>query len=769
MQMMTAMYSVFRVLRRRTYFFDSIPNDQLQLVSERGFNWQSRGGAPCFVLQPRHSAFPLGWVRIRVLLDGESGQNIRPGIYVDSGEGFGGEEYLRLPKPSHGIIDLVVRLQNRVSALRFDPIGAYGKFHFGGITIQEMGELEAGLRIAIHHTRIFFSSAKSLGQLINKIISLWRDGGIRKIVNFIVQRYRAQVAANDYEYLVSQDDTLSDVDRGSIRKRIEVLAHQPLISVVMPVYNTTEKWLRQAIESVRRQLYPNWELCIADDASTKPHVRRMLNEYQSSDSRIKVVFRDVNGHVSAASNSALELVTGEFVALLDHDDELAEHALYMVAEELNQHPNADIIYSDEDKIDKLGKRSDPHFKSDWNPDLFYSQNYISHLGVYRAHLVREVGGFRKGYEGSQDYDLCLRCLAKTQGDRMRHIPYVLYHWRTIKGSTALASGEKSYAEVAAQKALSDYFASNGEKTKVEVGKSPTTYRVSYPIPEPPPLVSLVIPTRNGLEILRQCVDSIKGKTRYANYEIVIVDNQSDDRQTLEYLSALKRDGVARIVRYDRTFNFSAINNFAVAQCSGELVCLINNDIEVIAPDWLSEMVSHAIRPEIGAVGAKLLYSDGRIQHAGIILGVGGVAGHSHKYFDRSDSGYFMRLNLVQNLSAVTAACLVIRRSVYNEVGGLDEENLAVAFNDVDFCLRIREAGYRNLWTPYAQLYHHESASRGAEDNLEKQARFQKEVHFMKKRWGIDLLNDPYYSPRLTLDSEDFSYAWPPRIRPPWKT
>lgn len=603
-----------------------------------------------------------------------------------------------------------------------------------------------------------------------------RGGGLKCLLKKAIQLYRREglvgvkrrFKVNDYTEWIHRYDTLTPEMRANMRARIDVFAHKRRISVLMPVYNTNPKWLKEAIDSVRQQLYPYWELCIADDVSTDPRIRPILERYAQEDMRIKVVFREVNGHISDASNSALGVATGEYVALLDHDDMLAAHALYMVAEEVSEHPEADIIYSDEDKIDERNKRFDPHFKSDWNPDLFYSQNYVSHLGVYRTHLVRELGGFRKGYEGSQDYDLCLRCVAKTKERHIRHIPHVLYHWRAVAGSTALATGEKKYAEIAGSKALSDYFRTINSEVTVEFGEIPTTYRVRFPLPSKPPLVSLVIPTRNGFEILKQCIESIKAKTTYPNYEIIIVDNQSDEALTLGYLAELGRQHIARILRYDKPFNFSAINNYAVAHCAGELVGLINNDIEIVSPEWLSEMVSHALRPEVGAVGAKLMYGDGRLQHAGVIVGLGGVAGHSHKYFAGDSYGYFFRLRLLQNLSAVTAACLVVRKSVYQEVGGLEEQNLTIAFNDVDFCLRIRDAGYRNLWTPYALMYHHESVSRGAEDSPEKIARFQQEINFMKKRWGMSLLKDPYYNVNLTLDLEDFSIAWPPRVQPPWR-
>ncbi|HEX2851868.1 MAG TPA: glycosyltransferase [Opitutaceae bacterium] len=547
------------------------------------------------------------------------------------------------------------------------------------------------------------------------------------------------------------------------------LARQPLISVVMPVYNTPEQWLVKAIESVRAQTYPNWEFCIADDASPEPQVRTVLEKFAAEDRRIKVTFRPTNGHISAASNSALEHATGEFVALLDHDDELAPHALFEVATLLNALPETDYIYSDEDKIDEEGRRFEPYFKPDFLPDLFHGQNYTSHLSVYRTALVKAAGGFRVGYEGSQDWDLALRVLDRTKVERVRHIPKILYHWRAIPGSTALLLSEKNYPLEAARKALTDHFARLGQA--VELSTVPGDHwRIKYPLPAEAPLVSLLIPTRNGHRVLRRCIESILEKTTYPKFEIIVVDNGSDESDTLDFLHSLsggkhplvKPHHQVRVLRHEAPFNYSAINNYAVKEARGTVVGLLNNDLEVITPGWLEEMTAQALRPEIGCVGAMLYYPNDTIQHAGAILGVGGVAGHAFRDFPRGTAGKFNRARLVQNYSAVTAACLVIRKSIYTQVGGLDEKTLAVAFNDIDFCLKVRDAGFRNLWTPFAEFYHHESATRGADDTPEKEERFRREVETMMMRWGPALYRDPAYNPNLTLEVNDFTLASPPR-------
>jgi glycosyltransferase involved in cell wall biosynthesis len=563
---------------------------------------------------------------------------------------------------------------------------------------------------------------------------------------------------------ISYTKWLLDCDEWSQIARQGAIAHlnemesPPTVSVVMPTYNTNPEWLREAIDSVLNQIYPYWELCIADDASTAPHVREILEQYRALDTRIRVVYRTVCGHISAASNSALGLATGDFVALLDHDDVLPEHALYHVASSIQKNTDAIILYSDEDKLAEDGSRTEPHFKSDWNPDLLFSQNYICHLCVIKRSILQKIRGFRTGVEGSQDHDLILRCLPHVKDSQIIHIPKILYHWRIHPQSTAQSVACKSYTSDAGIRALADYFNENGpDGTFVEQGLLPNTYRVRWPIPKPDPLVSLLIPTRDRRELVETVITSILKKTDYKNFEILVLDNGSTDPDTIEYFTHIqKEEHCVRVVAYDYPFNYSAINNYGISKAKGDIVGFINNDIEVITPCWLGEMVSHALRPGIGCVGAKLYYSNESLQHGGVILGVGGVAGHSHKHLPKNHPGYFRRAMLTQNLSAVTAACLIMRKSVFEEVGGFDEKKLTVAFNDVDLCLKVREAGYRNLWTPYAELFHHESLSRGHEDSPEKQQRFQSEVRHIKQKWTYKLQRDPYYNENLTLDREDFS-------------
>jgi glycosyltransferase involved in cell wall biosynthesis len=571
--------------------------------------------------------------------------------------------------------------------------------------------------------------------------------------------------AGDYARWIRCYDQLQRQDVKYIREQIAQFHHSPLISVLLPVYNSNLKWLGRAILSVQKQLYPRWELCIVDDASTERKLWPFLQKYARRDSRIKLMRRMENGHISAASNDALGLANGDFVALLDHDDELAPTALYFVALALNENRELQLLYSDEDKLDARSRRSDPYFKSDWNPELLLAQNFVLHLGVYRTDLVRRVGGFRIGFEGSQDYDLTLRCIEQIRLEQIKHLPHVLYHWRMADESTASYATAKPYAQEAARRAVQEHL----DRTGVAATVAPhhgVYLRTKYARPAEQPIVSIVIPTRDRASCLQKCLESIFEKTVYRNYEVIVLDNESHESETLEYLAALGKRERVHVERIEGAFNYSRLNNRGVELSRGSFIALLNNDVEVISNSWLSEMVSHALRPEVGMVGARLWYPNRTIQHGGVILGAGGIASHAHVGL-RHEHGYFGRANLAQNLSAVTAACAVVRREVYLQLGGFDEVNLTVTFNDVDFCLRLREAGYWIVWTPYAELVHHESVSRGFDDSTPKQLRCLAEIDYMKAKWGHVLQRDPFYNPNLSLGEDLFTLAFPPRISKPW--
>jgi O-antigen biosynthesis protein len=593
-------------------------------------------------------------------------------------------------------------------------------------------------------------------------MSLWRHGGVRAV------QQRVFTTAN-YDLWVELYDAISEGDRSAIAARIQTFSHRPVLSILLPVSDPSERALLSTIESVRRQLYPLWELCVAGDASASAQVGLALEATGAArDERIRSVFGGEMRSMSTAANSALELATGEFVGLIECGDEVAEHGLYMAAEQLQAALDADLIYSDEDSIDEIGRRFAPHFKSDWNLDLFLSQNAIGGLCMYRTSLVREASGFRPAYEGSHDYDLALRVTERTEAARIRHIPHVLYHRRANPGSKAPATSGPDHAAEVAKKSVEDHLRRRGIAADVFFVPGTSFRHIRYRLNRPEPLVSVIVPTRDRMDLLKRCVAGVLADTAYANLELLIVDNGSVEAATKVYLREIEGDTRVRVIEYLKSFNYSAINNFAVRQARGEVIVLLNNDTEVISGHWLSEMVANAMRPEVGAVGARLLYPDGTLQHAGTVVGMGFVAGHVHSGISRDDPGYFSRAMLQQNLSAVTAACLAIRGEVFEEVGGLDEE-LRVAFNDVDLCLRIRQRGYLIVYTPLVELYHHESASRGSDLIAERRPEFEREIRYMAQRWAGVMANDPYYNPNLSLFQASPVLAFPPRQHYPWRS
>lgn len=574
-------------------------------------------------------------------------------------------------------------------------------------------------------------------------------------ISHTIQRAKIEKLRNQASYpnWLARNEVL---DIEAMTQEIATFHYQPKISIAMPVYNVEEKWLRLCIDSILNQVYTNWELCMADDASTDPNVKKILTEYQQLDERIRVVFREQNGHISEATNSALAIATGEFVALLDNDDELAINAFYEVAKVLNENPELDLIYSDEDKIDMDGNRSDPAFKPDWSPDLLLGTNYISHLGVYRRSILEEIGGFRKGYEGSQDYDLVLRFTEKTTKERIKHIPKVLYYWRMLPTSTAVDQGSKGYAFEAGLRAVQDALVRRGINGHATHGAANGLYDVYYDI-ESEKLVSIIIPTKNGYKDVQRCVSSIIEKTTYQNYEIIMADNGSTDPKMHELYAEFEQQLPGRffVESIDIPFNFSTINNRAAKKAHGEYLLFLNNDTEVITENWLTLMVSFAQQERIGCVGAKLLYPNNTVQHAGVILGLGGVAGHGHYGYPHGDLGYFGRLAINVNYSAVTAACLLMKKADFDAVGGF-EEAFTVAFNDVDLCLKVQALGRDNVWLHEAELYHFESQTRGYDDKGKKKKRFEQEKVMMEEKWGPLIENDPFYNPNLTRDIPNFS-------------
>ena len=594
---------------------------------------------------------------------------------------------------------------------------------------------------------------EKLVRFVYSTLKIWRRSRLIALMRKIMKRLAliTGIIRSDYEKWILNNEPKA---KQLVEQRAEInnFNYMPLVSIIMPVWNTPAKILNQTFKSVVDQTYDKWELCIADGNSNSD-TKKVLSYWAKKDRRIRIKFLNENKGIAANSNEALLLAQGEFVAFLDHDDLLAPFALFEVVNALQMDANVDVVYSDEDKTNESGRRFDPFFKPDFSPDYLRSVNYMTHFLVVRKSLEDQAAWFREGYDGAQDYDLILRLVEKARV--VAHIPKILYHWRVWASSAASGSDAKPYANASGKKALQEHLTRESLSAQVEDGFHPTFYHVRYQLAKNP-LISIIIPNQDHALDLERCVNSILQKTTYPNFEIILVENGSREQKTFNMYKYLERDSRIHLMEWNEPFNYSRVNNWAAEQANGEVFLFLNNDTQIINNDWLEQMLQFAMRSDVGAIGAKLYYPDESIQHAGVIIGLGGIAGHGHKNFPRKQAGYFGSLISVQNVSAVTAACLMIRKQVFQEVNGFNEE-YALAFGDVDLCLKILQKGYLNVWTPYAELYHYESKTRGGEDTPEKQARFRKEVDYFRQEWtGILERGDEYYNPNLSLEREDFS-------------
>ena len=538
------------------------------------------------------------------------------------------------------------------------------------------------------------------------------------------------------------------------KQRHHHFEYSPLISVAVPAYRTPEKFLAQMIDSLLAQTYGNWELCIANGSPEDSAMKKVLEEYTKKDSRIRVSELTENKGIAGNTNAALEMAQGEFVGLLDHDDLLAPNALYEIALALGKDRALDAVYTDEDKVTtELDEHFQPHLKPDFNLDLLRSNNYICHFFVVRRSIVQKVGGFRQEFDGAQDHDFIFRCIETAE--KVGHIPEILYHWRTHKASTADNPASKMYAFDAGKRAIEAHLKRTGTEGTVSHTPDLGFFRVKYPV-QGQPLVSIIIPNKDEKETLKACIDSIREKTEYPNYEIIIVENNSTTDEIFQYYKELSQDPRIRLLRWKKEFNYSAINNYGVRHANGEYLLFLNNDVTVITPGWIKELLGVCQRPEVGAAGVKLIYPDDTIQHAGCVIGLGGIAGHMFVDMPANRTGYLHKASILQDMSAVTAACMMMKRTAFEETGGFTEK-LSVAFNDVDLCLKVRKNHKLIVYDPYVQLYHMESKTRGAEDNKEKVRRFQEEIEYMRCQW-IDILKkgDPYYNKNLSLTKWNYS-------------
>ena len=592
-------------------------------------------------------------------------------------------------------------------------------------------------------------------ETVHVALEFGKKHGLKALL--LKSRHKLQGLDNDYDYGEWYELTRPKEEELAAQRETR-FAYEPLLSIVIPAYKTPEKYLREMLDSILAQTYRNWEVCVANGSPKGEGaiVSRVMAEYTKKDSRFHVSELGDNFGISGNTNAALGMAKGDFIILADHDDTIPEHALYEVAKTINGHPDCDVIYSDEDKLDMDGGALfDPHFKPDFNPDLLTSVNYICHLFVVKRTLLDQVGGFRHEFDGAQDYDFIFRCTERAK--EICHIPKVLYHWRCHQESTASNPESKLYAFEAGARAIMAHYERCGiPAEKVEKGVDYGIYHTTFKI-QGNPLVSVIIPNKDHSVDLDLCIRSIIERATYKNLEFIVVENNSTEQETFDYYKDLEtmRENV-HVVFYEGGFNYSKINNFGADAAKGSYLLLLNNDTEMIDGGAIGEMLGYCMRGDVGIVGAKLLYEDETIQHAGVVLGFGGTAGHAFIGKPRYDTGYFGRILCAQDYSAVTAACMMVKRSVFDEVGGLTEE-LAVAFNDIDFCLKVRKTGKLVVYDPYAEWFHYESKSRGYEDSPEKVERFNDEVDTLLRSWReIIEQGDPYYNPNLTLDNSDFS-------------
>jgi O-antigen biosynthesis protein len=725
--------------------------------------WSTETGPAQFDMFPMYGTFPAGWV----LLDGRlirHGADYRAKLLIDLGNGFENRNSIAPPISRKGTIHELIWLPPNIKRLRWQATNAAGVFEQSPLRITKICWIERVARMIRRIMPMLYTHPRerrhraglTLFRMLYDLRGAYEAAG----------KFRAYSPTLDYPDWIVLFATLTQRDRRLIKRRTAHLRNPPVISLLLPVRGERLVFLRQAVASVVRQLYPHWELCIALDRACSAETRRVAEDVAAGDRRIRVVAVDdgVDPTVldsglhrnDGQKEKVLGQTRGEYIALLGPDDLLPEHALYCLAAEISAHPDVGMLYTDEDRIDDAGVRSHSRFKPDWNPQLLLTGNYIGGLCAWRRTVLLASGNEPSSLMETDGYGLALSAAQRLTPEQIRHIPFILYHRR---GPERPAGGKQ---------VLEEHLAQTGVRAQVLPISAGAGYRIRYALPEPPPLVSIIIPTRDGVELLRRCIESLRSLSSYPQYEIIVVDNQSSDPAALAYLDELSRTTGVSVLRYDRPFNFSAINNFAARQAKGDVLCLLNNDTEVISPDWLEEMVGHLGQNQVGVVGAKLYYPDGRVQHAGDVVGVGGCANHLHSMLGKDDPGYCNRAILAQDLSAVTAACLVTWRDLYLKLGGLNEKDLPVAFNDVDYCLRVREAGKRVVWTPHAELYHHESASRGRDRSPQQRGRATREAKYMRRRWKQVMNHDPAYNPNLSQERADFSLSHAPMTTLPWR-
>jgi GT2 family glycosyltransferase len=725
---------------------DLLPWRDLEPVpgAPRG-TWEAVDEDPQFIVSCH---LPAGWVRVRLKMHSPARGRIE--FYAERKGGFSPAGLVGQFAVGHGENDeeFFLRLPVATRALRIDPIEGTGIFRLDRLDVMPRPALLTvfdALRRKLRLLRAYRNTGPVLWRGL-KLLLTGRWGQVARKWGLGLDdprctRHGYYESEKAYAKWIEKH-RLTDADRSEQRAWAETLPNPPTISLLMPVYNTPERFLRLAIESVRRQTYPHWELCIADDGSAQRHVGTILEEFAALDPRIKIAAGGRHGGIAAASNAALSIATGAYIGLLDHDDEIAEHALYRMAKEIVADPAVDMLYSDEDKLQPDGKRVIPFFKPDWSPEFFLGCMYTCHLGVYRTALVREIGGFRGEFDNAQDYDLVLRLIERT--DRIKHVPDILYHWRLLPNSTAAGVAAKPEAHAAGLRALQGHLDRTGRAGNVQLGPSAGLNHVRFQIVGRPK-VSIIIPSLcrpegRGDSLVERCVGSVFHGTRYKSFEVLVLDRHTMSPAIEKTLTGW---GVRRVT-YDQPFNWSRVNNLGAARATGEHLLFLNDDTEIIHADWLDAMLEYSQQGPIGVVGAKLLFPDGGLQHVGVTV-LDRKPGHPFYGYPGHHPGYFARNLLAHNCAAVTGACLMTRADVFREIGGFDQA-FPLNYNDVDYCLRVRQKGYRVVYTPHARLHHHEAVS--------KDGVFSKELDAFRARWGADA-RDPYYNPNLTCETFDY--------------
>jgi GT2 family glycosyltransferase len=710
----------FRAILRQSCELRLRPLSDLEITDFGTDAWRATGMHPRFTLEPSDGRWLCGWVLLDSRLICHSADHSAR-LYFDLGAGFSEERVLDVPVTHKGVIQELVWLPRGILEMWWEPAHSPSDFTQSSFRMKRVWVVGRIYRMLRRIVPVLWRRPRI--KLLALELSFSRMCFDLKGAYAAAGKLNTYSPAPTYPEWIAHADTLSSADRHLIERHIPSFSISPRFVLLVVVRNEDQDVIERTLNSIHKQLYRNFEV------------------------------HEQSGRRTGSGSPPMKGDT--FVAIIQAGDVLPEHALYWMASVIDSSHGVGMIYSDEDCIDADGVRCDPAFKPDWSPELLRSTNYIGQFVVYRADELKRVGGLKHEYVLGNGHDLALRISEGLAAERIVHVPAILIH-RGMK--TAESAGAATVAACLSRQGV----AATVSETL------PGAYRIRYALPQNLPRVSIMIPTRDGLHLLERCVDSILQKSSYSNYEIIIVDNQSVEPKTLAYFHQVSGDNRVRVLHYDEPFNYSAINNFAARQARGEVLCLLNNDTEVISPDWLEEMVGHLLQDKVGIVGAKLYYPDGRVQHGGDLVGVGGIANHAHVYLHRTDPGYCNRAVVAQDLSAVTAACMVTWRNLYLELGGLDEEHLKVAFNDVDYCLRVREAGHRVVWTPHAELYHHESVSRGKDDTPEKRKRAEKEAKYMRRRWRKALARDPFYNPNFSQERADFSLSHAPVIERPWR-